>query len=403
MKVLFLSNLYPNPQEPARGTFNRQKISNLKKLCEITVIAPISLSWVFFKPMHVKHKAQIPEREKIDGVDVYHPRVLYIPKFFKLSHGMFYYLCVRRLVKRLHKNHGFDLIYSSWIYPDGFGAQKLSRLLGIPFIAEARGSDINLVSSAHLPAYTKMIREILEQSEKVITVSKALKKKIAEFEIPEEKILHIYNGVNPDLFYIMDKAEARRKLGLSLSGRLVIFVGHLIRVKGVQFLMQAVKRSKNKDWKLIIIGNGCLEKSLFLERKTLNLEDRVSLVDTCPHNEIPLWMNAADLLCLPSLSEGTPNVVLEAFSCGLPVAANPVGGVPEIVSEEGLGILSDEISPEGLAGCIDRALEKSWDRERISIYAKKFSWEENARKIYEVFSGVVEKNKSINNKGKSVD
>src|SRR5439155_27155037 len=84
-----------------------------------------------------------------------------------------------------------------------------------------------------------------------------------------------------------------------------------------------------------------------------------------PHEEIPVWMNASDVLCLPSLNEGLPNVALEAMACGLPVVASRVGGVREIVQEGENGSLVPPSDAGALAAALRAALARTWDREAI--------------------------------------
>jgi glycosyltransferase involved in cell wall biosynthesis len=95
-------------------------------------------------------------------------------------------------------------------------------------------------------------------------------------------------------------------------------------------------------------------------------------------------MNAADFLCLPSINEGLSNVIIEAISCGLPVIASKVGGIPEIVTDKKLGVLVTPRSAESLAQGIKFALQEKWDRNAISSYDKIFSWQENALRLFEI-------------------
>jgi glycosyltransferase involved in cell wall biosynthesis len=76
-------------------------------------------------------------------------------------------------------------------------------------------------------------------------------------------------------------------------------------------------------------------------------------------------MKQADVLCLPSLTEGHPNVLLEALACGLPVVATDVGGVREIVTSEALGIVVPASRPDELAQALDAALRRRWDRRAL--------------------------------------
>jgi len=107
----------------------------------------------------------------------------------------------------------------------------------------------------------------------------------------------------------------------------------------------------------------------------------VFLLGARPHEEIPLWMNACDVLCLPSLSEGLPNVALEAMACGLPVVASRVGGVPEVVRDGVNGFLVPPSDPGALADALRRALATKWDREAIRASVSQFDWSISAKTL----------------------
>jgi glycosyltransferase involved in cell wall biosynthesis len=112
----------------------------------------------------------------------------------------------------------------------------------------------------------------------------------------------------------------------------------------------------------------------------LGLQARVRWVGRQPHAALPQWYAAAELLCLPSHAEGTPNVVLEAMACGLPVVATQVGGISEVLPHfAGLTVpLGDG---NALQAALAAALAGEWDRERIVAHARRFDWSDNVRKL----------------------
>ena len=86
-------------------------------------------------------------------------------------------------------------------------------------------------------------------------------------------------------------------------------------------------------------------------------------------------MQAADVLCVPSKQEGVPNVILEAFACGLRTVATRVGGIPEVLDKEFLGRLVPSADVDALAKALGQTLMESPDRDAILRHAAQFSWE----------------------------
>ena len=139
---------------------------------------------------------------------------------------------------------------------------------------------------------------------------------------PEESIVVIYNGIDREMFNIKDKNAARARLSLDGVGKRILFVGNLKPVKDVSNLIHAMRGivEKRASVNLHIIGSGPLEHTLKQEARAMALEDSIHFEGEKDPKEIAVWMNACDLLCLPSLHEGVPNVILEALACGLPAS-----------------------------------------------------------------------------------
>ena len=140
---------------------------------------------------------------------------------------------------------------------------------------------------------------------------------------------------------------------------IILFIGGLIPVKGLFNLVKAaciLKEYKDKLY-FIIIGEGEEKSKLIKIANDLEVLDFFFFAGQKAHEEIPLWMNASDLFVLPSLSEGLPNVVLEALSTGLPVIASNVGGINEVITEEVNGLLFKPGDPEDLAKAILRVVK----------------------------------------------
>jgi len=275
-------------------------------------------------------------------------------------------------VNEISKFFKFDLILATWVYPDGFGSLIAAKLLKVPIVVSGHGSDINIYSKYFLRR--RIIAYTLKNCQQVIAVSNALKEKMISIGTPEERIQVLLNGVDAGLFKPMDRDKCRAKLGLPHDKKIVLYVGNLEHVKGVDILAQAALDFPQNAI-LIMVGSGKL-------KPRLKLTNHMKLVGVRPHDEIPLWMNAADVFCLPSRNEGCPNVLLEALACGTPVIASRTGGIPEIIHSESLGILIFPGDSVALSCAVKEALSREWDRDMLRRSVSGYSWKDNAEKLF---------------------
>lgn len=377
-RILFISNLYPNHLHPTMAAYNRQQIAALREYCDVDVISPIP--W----PELINQRLKQPDREG-NGTFVHHPNYYYTPRILRGWYGDFFYHSVNRVATQLLDDKQFDLIYSSWLYPDSWAAAKLARRYNLPLFVKVHGTDVNRLKPG--TSITQRSLQVAHQAEKVICVSNALKDRLIELGIPENKLEVLYNGVDYAIFHSMDRADIRRQLKLEPDEFLVLYVGNLKKEKGLEELITAFKAVSDvviMKSRLIIIGSGGYGPSAEQLASSFNLTDIVEFLGSIPLETIALWMNAASVLCLPSYMEGVPNVVLEALSCGTKVVATRVGGIPELDKGDGMltlvkaresTLLAEallSISNCSVAGCPSTFIS---------------SWQENAQQLYSLFSG----------------
>ncbi len=281
-----------------------------------------------------------------------------------------------------------NLIHAHFIWPPGYIGAKLKEVLGLPLVITGHGYDVY-----DLPfrseEWGERVSWALSKADAVTTVSSSNRRILVEELGLREKVVHLVpNGVSR-IFRPISREEAREKLGIPLEGRVILSVGSLIEVKGHEYLIRALKTVKERGYKFFayLVGEGHLRGRLRELISSLGLEE-VKLVGPRPHNEIPLWMNAADLFVLPSLMEGLPTVMLEALACGTPFLGTRVGGIPEVV-REGIGILVEAGRPDQLADAIEEALEREWDRDSIARYGSQFYWDRIAVKYVEIYERVI--------------
>ena len=150
--------------------------------------------------------------------------------------------------------------------------------------------------------------------------------------------------------------------------------------------------SKSNRADLIIIGKGESARELKVLAKALGIEASVCFVGTVSHDVIPFVAQRLRRPLPAQPPRGFPTIIVEAFACGRPVVATRVGGVPEAVINDSLGILIDTNQPDVLAAALNTALAKEWNSRDIAAYGKLFSWRaiaEEYQRLYEEMLGNV--------------
>jgi len=383
--IVAISNLFPNECEPQRGLFNLRQFKALSRLAPVTAVAPVAyfpLGSLLARHATSGRVRDLPMRGRVDGLEVSYPRYFYPPKIGRPVQGHLYYYGVKRTVEKAVREVSAFALFGTWAYPDGFAVVKLARELDLPCVIKVHGSDINEYMDVRWRR--RVIVSTLNSANRVVAVSEALKKRMTDCGVSPEKIVVVYNGVNGEVFKPGDKHAARARLRMQGSGKRILFVGNLKPVKCLDDLIEAMRQLvvERRDAHLHIVGCGPLEQALRKRVEAVSLQNNVHFEGEKAPEEVALWMNACDLLCLPSINEGVPNVVLEALSCGLPVVATTVGGIPEVVSSEVAGILVEPRDPVMLYATISHALEREWTRAAVSRFADRYSWEANAEMVF---------------------
>jgi glycosyltransferase involved in cell wall biosynthesis len=220
----------------------------------------------------------------------------------------------------------------------------------------------------------------------IIFVNESLKKYYAsKYRIPEEKVIVIRNGADPEVFRPIEKTEIRNKLAFGHNDELLLgFVGSLQPWYGVENAIKAVKILKNRGIKcsLIIVGNGPEKERLESLAHALRPQDNVKFVGEVPWDLVPQYIGAFDICIIPFTrrhfyKDNSPLKLYEYMACAKPIVATNDLGL-EIVSKLNVGTNAKDDSPESLADAI------------IELINRKSEWEEMGKRGREY----VEKNAS---------
>ena len=388
VRLLTLTTLFPNACRPRHGIFiaNRLRMLCATGRVESTVIAALPAF-----PGCYRENRRVALRETIEGFDVHHPRYLHWPKVGMRRQPD---ALARALLRTLHEpalaGRTFDLVDAHYFYPDGVAAAIVARALRLPLVISARGSDVNLIGDF---AFARQrMRRAAARAQGVIAVSQALKARMAALGIADGGVMVLRNGVDTELFAPIDRLAARERLGLDASAPLVLAVGNLVSEKGFDLLLRTA--ACNPSWRLLIVGEGPEREPLRRLAQRV-VPGRVELRASMPQADLRYAYSAADVLALPSLREGWPNVLLESMACGTPVAAASVGGVAEIVRAGAPGIVVRERTTEAWSEALGALLADAPPAQDVRAYAMRFGWSEVVDRQCALYEAIVRQDQAL--------
>ena len=393
IKVLILTHSFPSKQNPVAAIFLLNQLQQLKKYCDIKVIFPYAYvpNIKIFNPY--RRFSAVPFKEIMQGIEVYHPKYFMIPRALfnaRLLHiyltieSFFSYLSSRKLARKVVEDWKPDIIHMHGSFSEGLLSVMLKNKYKKPMLVTVYGEDITRFAKQSPSKY--LVNFSLRNSDVIICQSEFLRKEIENAGILNKIFYIIPMGFDIVNFKPMDKNKMRKKLNLPSNKKIILFVGHLVTRKGVEFLIKAIQiaTKKSKDLICLIIGKGELENKLKKISSDLGINEHIKFLGLKTNNEVADYMSACDIFALPSLNEGLPVVLCEALACGKPVVATSVAGNPELVNED-VGFLVKPKDEKDLAEKIALALVKKWDIKKILNRSHEFSAASSAKKLMKVY------------------
>ncbi len=302
MRILLVSQMYPGPNDPDLGVF----VANLER--ELSARG------------HELERAVVDSR----GGKTRHAALL-------------------RDATRAARRFRPDVAYAHFLVPAGLAAALATRA---PLVVTAHGQDVENIGST--PGVRAATRYVVRRAAAVIAVSQWLRARLEE-RVPDAhgKTEVIDCGVDLERFAPRGAAAARAALGWDDEGTRFLCLGGLTERKNVLRLARAFER--RGEGSLVFVGDGPLRSAL-AGRPGIRLAGRV------PHDAVPAWIAAADVVCQPSLREPFGLATLEAMASARTVVATAEGGPPEFVTPES-GVLVDPLDEEELAAALSHAAE----------------------------------------------
>lgn len=360
MNVWFFSSSFPRPGKPSHCPYNVSLCRALAREHSVTALVPIpwtDRSW----------GSPVPRIEGAGEFAVRYSRFYYMPRLGRRLQARAMWRSARPQAIKAAKATGRpDWMLSYWTYPDAAAALRLAREFECPLVSMVGGSDVLLAREG--TASWHRAADTLRAVDHVVTVSRDLADRINAMGVSPARITIMPRGVDTERFRPGDKRGARAALNLPLNLPVLLWVGRMVAVKNLDVLLRAAHlvRACGERFLLCLVGDGPLEGSVRDRIAELGLEPYVRLVGPAAHDQLPLWYQASDHFVLPSLSEGTPNVLLEAQACGKPFIASRVGGIPDL-AVEGIDTLVAPSDAAALAAALVGAVAGPRDRRPPSF------------------------------------
>jgi glycogen(starch) synthase len=319
------------------------------------------------------------------------------------------YLTASKMVNELVRSEGFlyDIVIAhDWL--SAMGGIAIKRELDLPFVFHVHSTEKGRTMGNGSEVVSNIELRAAQTADMIVTVSYAMKDELIGLGFPAEKIKVVYNGVDPQK-YNQDQVnnekihEIRQKYGLKENDNMILFIGRLVWVKGVDKLIAAIPHVLQKvpNAKLVIVGLGDLRE--YLERivQNLKLQDVVKFCfEFIPEEERIAYYAACDVAVFPSVYEPFGIVALEAMSMSKPVVvgASGISGMREIVISSGqdqCGFHVNPNDPTDIAWGIINSLQDSQRKFLLGQNGRKrvlqeFTWDAIAEKTSQLYSELLE-------------
>jgi D-inositol-3-phosphate glycosyltransferase len=301
----------------------------------------------------------------------------------------------------------YQLLYSHY-WLSGLVARSLRETLGLPWVHTAH--TLGQVKNRQLapgakPEPNERIRaerEIAVQADRQIASTDDEREDLALlYGADSDRIAVVAPGIDLATFFPMPKSDAKRKIGFP-DQRLLLFVGRLERLKGVETILRALALAadrRHQDVRLLVLGEDSRDAEQSEKDRLrglaaeLGIADRVDFLGSVAHHELPYFYAAAEACLMPSYSESFGLVGLEAQACGCAVIASNVAGLASVVREGVTGYLVDGHEPAEWADRILRLLNDPENAEQMGrrgvLLAQRFPWSLTADRVWAAMEPLV--------------
>jgi len=351
--------------------------------------------------------------EKIDGILI--KRFRYLPKSFEFKYAIadelrksktgifkiaimvmiFFIYTINQCLKERP-----DFLHGHWAFPGGYVSYLISKIFKIPYLVTIHGGEISLLKKFNF--IRKPVIKALNKSRAVVANSSYVARELETLGVSPQKIKIIRVPISkfgkPDPKEILEFRRSYAENG----DKIILFVGRLVELKGVRYLIESIKKIESEDIFLIIVGDGPLRYELEELAKQLNLHKKITFTGWATRHEVSKFYDISDVFVCPSIvdsngaTEGLGLVIPEAMAHGIPVIGSNVGGIPDTIKDGMNGILVEPKNSSEIAEAIQLILKDESFSHTIIQNSKKtveeFSSQKIALEYYKLYNHNLEKN-----------
>ncbi|MCR5872579.1 glycosyltransferase [Sphingomonas sp. J344] len=385
LRVLTLSSLFPDATRPNFGVFVERQTLGLVAHhdVELKLIAPLGLPpWPLSRLGRYAGLSALPRHEHWKGVETWRPRFVNLPGTGGRFHAATLVARLKPMLRAIRRDFAFDVIDASFFFPTASRRSNWAGRLASRCRSRRGGADIHHWGRA--PATAAQVLNAGRNADGLLAVAGSMRDDMAALGMDADKIRVHRTGVDLDRFAPRDRMAAKAALGV--AGPLVASVGALIPRKGHEIVIDAVAALPGV--RLMIAGEGPERPKLAGQIARLGLGDRVTLMGSIAHGELPGLLAAADVMALASSSEGLANAWVEALASGTPVVIPDAGGARELVTAPEHGRIVAR-NAAAFAEAIGAILAAPPPPDAVRAGAAGFTWEANRDALYAHLAGLV--------------
>ena len=308
----------------------------------------------------------------------------------------------------------YDLIHSHY-WMSGIAAERLKAEWKVPVVHMFHTLGMMKNRIARSPAEMEGEyrvngeRRVLQVADRIIAPTLAEQSQLHFlYKADDSKVVIIPPGVDTSRFYPIPKEEARESIGIPLNDRMLLFVGRIEPLKGLETLIRAIGLMSDQGVQcqvphyLAVVGGdpaasgeNISDEMARLQslRQELGMNELILFLGKRAQDSLPYYYSAADVLIMPSHYELFGMVALEAMACGTPVVASQVGGLAFLILDGITGFVVPDGDPRALSERLTRLLTEPDLRQRLgeqaAAYARQYAWEHVVDRLLDVYRGLV--------------